>query len=393
MSSRSIVERLLAEDVSSVIERERSIFDELAGAARESIVFSGAGGLGRRCLAGLRRQGLDAIAFTDNNPDLWGSSVDGLTVFSPEEAARKFGESAVFVVTIWGAHSSDRMNDRQAKLQSLGCRRVVPFGPLFWKYPQGVLPHYAADLPHRVIGDAENVLRAFDLWTDDRSRREYVAQLNWRLTGDFDALPPPEQGDIYFSPDFIRLRPDEVYVDCGAFDGDTIEMFLKASQSSFEQIFAFEPDPANFKNLSRFVRTLPDPLQRRIALRQSATGAENGTAHFSAQGSLSSHIGVGDHEVNVVTLDTQLTGYKPTFIKMDIEGAEPDALSGGRALIQQSSPILAISNYHVQDHLWAIPLLIHSMNPDYSFYLRPHDLEGWDLVCYAVPHSRSRQEQ
>jgi hypothetical protein len=73
---------------------------------------------------------------------------------------------------------------------------------------------------------------------------------------------------------------------------------------------------------------------------------------------------------------------------MDIEGAEPDALRGAATLIREKSPLLAISCYHQQDHLWSIPLLIQSLNPDYRFYLRPHDLEGWDLVCYAIPNQR-----
>jgi hypothetical protein len=59
-------------------------------------------------------------------------------------------------------------------------------------------------------------------------------------------------------------------------------------------------------------------------------------------------------------------------------------------VIREHSPILAISCYHLQDHLWSIPLLINSLNPDYDFYLRPHDLEVWDLVCYAIPCSRPR---
>jgi hypothetical protein len=97
----------------------------------------------------------------------------------------------------------------------------------------------------------------------------------------------------------------------------------------------------------------------------------------------------GGIEVQCDAIDHVLAGSKPTFIKMDIEGAEPDALLGARKLIQQCRPILAISAYHLQEHLWEIPLLVAKMVPDYNFHLRPHDLEGWDLVCYAIPAERS----
>ena len=73
---------------------------------------------------------------------------------------------------------------------------------------------------------------------------------------------------------------------------------------------------------------------------------------------------------------------------MDIEGAEPDAIRGASRAIEAEAPILTVCSYHQQDHLWTIPLLIHSIRPDYRFFLRPHLLEVWDLVCYAVPETR-----
>ena len=101
-----------------------------------------------------------------------------------------------------------------------------------------------------------------------------------------------------------------------------------------------------------------------------------------------SHIGNGNHEVECATLDSMLDEVPVTFIKMDIEGSELAALAGAQQLIRKYSPILAICVYHRQDDLWNIPLLIHRLNPDYSFHLRPHLLEGWDLVCYAIPSNR-----
>jgi hypothetical protein len=83
-----------------------------------------------------------------------------------------------------------------------------------------------------------------------------------------------------------------------------------------------------------------------------------------------------------------LTGAKPTYVKMDIEGSEPEALAGARKIVAEHSPVLAISCYHRQDHLWKIPLQIASLNPNYRFHLRPHDLEMWDLICYAIPPGR-----
>jgi hypothetical protein len=95
-------------------------------------------------------------------------------------------------------------------------------------------------------------------------------------------------------------------------------------------------------------------------------------------------------EVESRRLDDILNGEIPTFIKMDIEGSEPDALIGATNRIKESQPVLAISVYHKQSDIWEIPLLIKSLSDNYSFFLRSHRDESWDLVCYAVPANRLR---
>lgn len=385
---RATLEALLAEDVEAARAREQQAFDEFAGPLRGSIVLCGAGGLGRRCLAGLRRHGIEPLAFVDRNPHLWHTSVDGVVVLPPHEAAARFATTAVFVVTIWGARASDRMADRVGALRALGCQSVIPFGPLVWKYPDGVLPHYAVDLPHRVLQQRDRVLAAFDLWADATSRREYIAQVAWRLSFDFEGMQPHDLAAIYFPTGLLHLGPDEVFVDCGAFDGDTIRDFLAASSASFEAIHAFEPDPTNWAALSAYVAGLPPDVQRRVTMTRAAVADRPGRTTFSAGAGPASHVGGGDLEVTTVTLDEWLGDRRPTFIKMDIEGAEPEALAGAARLVRDAAPILAVSCYHRQDHLWSIPLLMRSMSSDYAFYLRPHDVESWDLVCYAIPHAR-----
>lgn len=391
MISRSLVESLLLEKVEEARYREAHAFDELAAPLTQSIVLFGAGGLGRRALAGLRYQGIQPVAFSDNNPKLWSTQIDGLQVLSPAQAALRFGKTAVFVITIWGALAQDRMSDRERQLRSLGCDKVVPFGFLFWKYPEYVLPHYGADVPHKVLEQRSRVVQAFDLWADENSRREYFAQLRWRLFLDFEGLPAAERETIYFPRDLFGLHPDEVFVDCGAFNGDTIRLFLKRSSSSFQKIVALEPDPVNFARLRQSVESLPTEVRKRIDLHCAAVGAVKGRVQFSAEGGPSSFVGSGDLQVEAVRLDDLLNGTPASFIKMDIEGAELDALMGASAVIRRSEPLLAISCYHRQDHLWKIPLLIHTLNPNYRLFLRAHDVEMWDLVCYGIPRSRLQQ--
>jgi len=388
LSLEAQLEGLLNEDIASAINREQSTFDDLTAPFSESLVLFGAGGLGRKTVVGLRSVGIEPLAFADNNPALWGTQVEGVQVLSPKEAAQRFGRSAVFVVTIWRAIGGDRMAQRCQQLLNLHCSRVVPFGYLFWKYSQVFLPHYAFTLPHTVCEQADDVRRVFALWEDEASRYEYLAQIRWRLLLDFDGLPAPVAHEIYFPDDLVILLPNEVFVDCGAFDGDTARSFLRRQDTAFSRYIAFEPDPANFHKLQHSVSTLPRPIQDKMILYAYAVGARREKVRFESTGTVASTIGHGTSEVECVTLDEILGDFRPTYIKADIEGYELEALHGARWLIEHDAPVIAISAYHCQDHLWRIPLLINSLSNQYRYFLRPHDLEGWDLVCYAVPVAR-----
>jgi hypothetical protein len=90
-----------------------------------------------------------------------------------------------------------------------------------------------------------------------------------------------------------------------------------------------------------------------------------------------------------VAIDDVLAEIPPTFIKMDIEGAEAAALTGARRVVREARPILAVAAYHRQADLWELPLLVHDMGPDYRMFLRPHAGEGFDTVLYAAPPERS----
>jgi FkbM family methyltransferase len=382
------LEALLAEGIEGARRREATEFDRLTGSNAKELVLFGAGNLGRYTLAGLRNAGIEPLSFIDNNEAKWGESQHGLRVLSPEDGARSYGDRATFVVAIWYGEASDTMASRVAQLRHLGCRSVVPFPPLYWKLSDSLLPRYMVDLPHKVHLQANRVRQGLKLMADDLSRQEYLAQLRFRLLSDFECLPGPVEGAIYFCDDLFGLGQQETLVDCGAYDGDTLDLFLRKTSGSFKSVIAFEPDPANYAKLEERLNLMPLKVRERVALHKAGTGETNERLRMDVGSGVASQIGRGDHEVECVSLDSTLPGVPVSFIKMDIEGSELATLAGAQSLIRKNKPILAISAYHRQDDLWNIPLFIHALDPDYSFYLRPHLLEGWDLVCYAVPSNR-----
>ncbi len=357
---------LLSESVLEATEREQSAFDEFAGSRRNRIVLFGARKLGRKALAGLRAVGVEPLAFSDNDPGTWGTTLDGLTIYSPRDAAERFGTHAVFVVTIWGRGSTDTMAQRCQSLEALGCDRVVSFVPLFWKYSSTFLPHGALDLPHRVLESAADARRCFEILSDEDSKAGFVEQITWRVRGDFDALSDPVKDEIYF-PDFIdSLQALETFVDCGAYDGDTVLRFLQREEYKFEKVFAFEPDPENFRALEANVSRLPREIAERIETSRCAVGEEKVKVSFAATGTVGASFGEGSFTVQCISLDEALRHESPTYIKMDIEAAEPAAIRGARKLIRENQPVVAACSYHVQDHLWTIPLLLFDTNPEFA---------------------------
>jgi FkbM family methyltransferase len=378
----------LSEDIEAARTREATAFDKLAGPFAGQLILFGAGNLGRRTLVGLRKLGIEPLCFIDNNEARWGELVDGVLVLSPQEGARLHGASAAAIVTIWRGEGAARMASRIAQLRQLGYQCVVPFLPLSWKFPDSLLPNYLHDLPHRVLLQADRVRGAYRLMADDPSRLEFLAQVRYRLLGDFDGLSDPVEGPMYFRDELFKLGKSETLLDCGAYDGDTLSLFFSKTGNSFNRAIAFEPDPLNYMKLSERVSAMPLQMRERITLHQAATGEVNERVLMDVGNGVASQVGKGDQEVESFALDSILKEVPVTFIKMDIEGSEVATLAGARELIRKHAPILTISSYHRQGDLWDIPLLIHDLNPDYSLYIKPHMLEGWDLVCYAIPGNR-----
>jgi FkbM family methyltransferase len=390
LSLQEQLESLLHEGVNGALAREQNEFDRLTHPLSDKLVLFGARKLGKRTLKGLRAAGLEPIAFCDGDRALWDTHVEGVPVFSPEVAAKRFGSEAAFVITIWGYGTHDSFSRRKKQLQELGCKTVVSFVPLYWKYAGLLLPHNAMDLPHHVQESAPDVARCFAVLSDNDSREEFIQQIAWRVTGDFDALSDPAAEEIYF-PHWIQpLGAEEAFVDCGAFDGDTILRFLQLRRDCFRSVTAFEPDPLNRSALSQTVGKIPASEQARIRVFPYALSDRKERVQFSATGTLGAAVGAGDYEVDCVTLDEVLGTENPTYIKMDIEGAEPGALRGSSKVIRNNSPVIAACSYHVQSHLWQIPLIMSEICPEYCILLRQHIQLVEDLVAYAVPKARLR---
>jgi len=381
-TARRQLELLLSETEAAARVRRSNAFDEVAGGQRQVVLF-GAGRLGKSVRQRLAGTDLKVVAFADNNPRVWGTTLDGLTVLSPRDASDRYSQDAVFVVVIWHPSSSPLMATLLAQLRTLDCV-AVPFPMLFWRHPETFLPYFFWDVPENLLQQSLDVIAAFDLLQDQASCRSFVAQVQLRLCADFECIGAPFPGEQYF-PGLFSLTTQECFVDCGAYTGDTIQSFLAQSNDCFRKVIAFEADAAVMAALE----TVVNNLRTRAVLHKAAVGAQNGVVHFAGDG-----IGGGvvtrsaGKEVPCVRLDDALALENVSFIKMDIEGAELQALEGAHGVIWRDRPILAVSAYHKPDHLWRVLSSLSNLAPNSALYVRSHCSDGLDTVCYAIPPAR-----
>lgn len=356
----------------------------------DALVLYGAGNLGRMVLAKLRGIGIDPVAFADDTVAKQGQMIDGLKVVSPQDVCSEFGARVVFAVTIFHPAASFLRISR--RLQKQTGARVVSFLSLAWQYPDSFLPHYQFELPQDVLENADDIRRAFQVFADEESRRQFVGQVRFRLHLDYEGLPQSSAGD-YFPADVLPEFPARTtFMDCGAFDGDTIKRLLEHQQGRFHKIFAFEPDERNCRKLRDYVSSLPTDIAGRIHVYHAGVGSRRTRMKFNPTGNTgASFSNEGNVEVEVVPVQEMVEGDDATavYIKFDVEGAEWEALKGTEELIRRAAPVLAVSIYHQPDDLWQLPLYLKSLNPTYNLFLRTQGEDGMDVVCYAVPGSQT----
>jgi FkbM family methyltransferase len=386
MGDRIIAERLeelLAQDIETTKQVERNCLpSRLPADWQESTVLFGAGRLGLRVLAGLRRLGIQPIAFVDNNAAKREGSLGGLPVLSPAESLDRFGARISFIVCVW--HSCPIMR----QLASMGCSSTVEFKALFWHFFEEFLPNMRVNRPNLILQDATAVIAAYRSLADDASRAEFVTQIEWLLKYDFAQLEANSYARQYFEGDIFAPHPNEIFVDCGAYDGDTIREYL-SRYGVPNEIHAFEPDPDNRSILTRWRCEQDATLQSRIAIHPYAVSSAHAFLRFSVDGVGSAVDKCGTIEVEARPLDEVLDDKRVTFVKMDIEGGEPDAIQGAARLISSARPVLAVCVYHRQEHIYSIPNQLRSITDGYKFFIRRYGDEFGDVVCYAVPEERT----
>lgn len=310
----------------------------------------------------------EIIFFIDQNPDF--TEYCGVPIFQPGEISLRYSADDMKnyfpIIGISQMYYSD-YGEIEKKLRVVGTCGVI------WNYFDYVR--------YLFINNRQKILNTVNYFCDDRSQEIFVKTLEGFCSMDTSKFPIADNHSQYF-PDDIPLKSGySRFVDCGAFDGDTFTTLLQKCHN-IELYIAFEPDNASFRRLVE--KVTHSQYHNPAIIIPCALHSGCKSLRFSSNNSSSSISHAGEFTIQCMSIDEVFHQVHPTFIKMDIEGTETEAIIGARETLKSNHPDLAICVYHHPEDIYRIPLLLKEIVPQYQLYLRTYSSNGFETVLYAT---------
>lgn len=351
--------------------------DYIENIAGKPIYIYGAGCFGRELYTVLKNYSVNVVGFIDKNAD---KIIDApINVYMPDNDINK---SEITVVIGIVMNKADR-EDVEIFLRDKGYLNIVD--------GQNIRAHYVP-----VIGNLENIpykeyflkqlpmiREAYKLLSDNESKETFLKNVKAHVTRNYEECYQTDERVQYFVKDVPLTKGGNRFIDCGSYIGDTL-MSLISSVGNVEAIAAFEPGRQNFhKLIDNYAKEIKKHAKEVIFFPCGVAGVTE-LRGFNFAGGSSSINNASSDMVQCVALDDVLPDFSPTFIKMDIEGMEYEALLGAKKIIGEYKPDLAISVYHCVEHFYTIINLINEWNYGYKFYMRTHSSCCMETILYAV---------
>lgn len=221
--------------------------------------------------------------------------------------------------------------------------------------------------------------KVYGMLADDISKKTFESIIKYKLDGNISHLLECEVSDDEPYESFLKLSCSEVFMDLGAYTGDTVADFVKRVEK-YKGIIAAEPDIKNFKKLELNTSSLHNTEIKNVGISDIC-----GKKPFSMRGGRNSSTDKATTEIEFLNVDALSQNNLPTYIKMDIEGEEVRAIKGATNTILQAKPKMLIAAYHRTEDLFAIPEAVNEIRDDYKIYIRHFkSLPAWDTNFYFV---------
>lgn len=393
----------------------------------QKLVLFGSGERAKETYQYLEDGGLSkhVCAFCSNDPKSWGTELYGKEILSVEEIIARWEELSIIIPV--GKYSDEMekqllnasfpmshviLADRYVVVRNIAYRddlEEIFFNPANRFVVYGINEGHFCYLLNcagifAITGEQEKKSEQIDTFHEvPEKNRYYICRSNFRKNELLDAGVPESQiiGILnhmdwlqYFDTEVVPLHITgrrEIFVDAGSYDLETSRAFLDWCHNECDRIYAFECDHRGIQ-LCKKQMEKNEALSNMVCFFPKGCWSEKTTLRFSEQLVATSskvmslsEVSSGEIvEIETETIDNVLAGSEATFVKMDIEGSELEALKGARKTILKYHPTLAISIYHKPEDIIEIPAYIKSLVPEYRFYIRGYHEDFTEIVLYAV---------
>ncbi len=341
------------------------------GLENKKVVIFGTGGDGIRTYSMLRQYNIENISFCDNNPEKWGKKVGQTESICISITDIPKYSDAIFIIG-----TRNYVMPIAQQLKSLNVTFLTSDAYLFL----------------REINKLEEVYKIF---LNSESQNVYYKLIETMVTGNFNIIPEIYSDKQYYAiPQFAMPKANDVFIDCGAYVGDSIEQFINIRMGNFGKIFSFEPCSKQFNAMiKRRDRLISEWAleEDKITCIKAGLSDSKGEKYLDVCGSLGESFinnkndTTLDEKIEIISLDEYFKDFREhiSFIKADIEGYELKMLHGARNIIQKDKPNLAICIYHKFNDFFEIPLFIKTLVPEYKMEVRHHNFNLWETVLYC----------
>ncbi len=343
--------------------------------SKKTVVMYGMGNGADKILAVCEKYGITVSDFFASDGFVRGHSFHGKTVLSYSAVKEKYGVENIIVLLSFGSSLPSVLE--LFKAVNSECELYAPDVPVCG----GDIFDIEFFNCHR-----EEILKVASMLSDNLSRKIYENVILYKLTGKLSYLFAAES-EKQESYALLGAKSFKTCADLGAYNGDTVRELLEMS-NSIEKIYAFEPDRRNFRKLNDFCSSYNGKTE--LVPINAAAWSSDTTLIFGGEGNRNSGVfaptkTAKEIEVSARSLDSVIGDNKVDYIKYDVEGAESEALLGSKSTISRHTPALLVSAYHKSEDIFALPLLVNSLDPSYKLYFRRYPyVPAWDLNLICI---------
>ena len=343
------------------------VYDNIRNTGLPVIIY-GMGNGADKITAQLEKRNIPVSGFMASDDFVRGQSFHGFTVKKLSDHEKLYDDFVI--ISAFGTSLPDVMSHiiSLSKKHRLYVPDVPVYGDNIWDKD-----YY--------IQNREDIERAYEIFADSSSKDVFEKIIKFKLSGELEYLLSSFSDKDEVFCNILKLSHNESYLDLGAYRGDTIDELLGYTNGSCEYITALEPDRKTFAKLKAHTAGMGN-------IRLYRMGIWSDDMDLPFDGSLGRGSGIrkdGSEMLAVTKIDTLYKRRRLTYLKMDVEGCERQAIIGGIQTLQRDRPKLNIAVYHRSEDIFSIPLLIHDILPGHRLYLRQHPyIPAWDLNLYGV---------